>query len=680
MAQPSAPLNNSAELLQALNHLQEVVFKINVTGQWLFLNQRWTEFTDYSVEECLGQSWLTHVHPQDHDICHEYLRRVSKGQPESLAAPIRIITKKNAFRWVKIRASVLPCENPKIFNLTGTLTDISEEKSENERQIANYRALFSLINNVPGMVYRCRNNRDWTMAFVSAGCRDLTGYDAEYITNSTSAWSDMIHPEAREYVWMTIQSAIQNQQHFELTYRIVTADGHEKWVWEHGIGSFSANGELLGLDGLITDITDTKRQSLSVERDTLFDPTTHLATQHLFLNRIQHAIELASEKPNSDHSFSVAIININQHNNADDQDNDNSTTQISTEISARLNSILSPSATLCQLNKNEFGVLLEHGKTQEKNISRSIRSIQGCLKAPIKLYQNTFYTKVSIGIVQFNEHSSNSDVMRDANRASAQAREYGKNKIEFADEQQNTRMATIIGTESELATALDTDQLTLTYQALTPSEKTSNQVLAVKIAWQHPRRGMISAEHFYNYIDDLELIRKLGQFILKEAGNTLSSLPESITYQQIYLHGLGESILNGELISECVQCLSDIKSPPHWQHNLKFIIDIDHSLLTNLSDHNLKNLHQLDQHGIGIAVTGLKAAGAYTELLELPGIAAIKFDMTNANSLGITASDTHNAIAAYYHAMNIQVIAEGPSTAENRHSVETWGFDFLQSS
>ncbi|MEH6357364.1 MAG: PAS domain-containing protein [Pseudomonadales bacterium] len=671
---------NASDPLQELNYLQEVVFKINAAGQWLFLNEKWSEYTGYSIDECLGKSWLSHVHPQDHDSCREYLRRVTKGQPESLSAEIRIITKENAFRWVKMRANVLPCENPQTFNLTGTLTDISSEKSENERQIANYRALFSLISNVPGMVYRCRYNRDWTMEFVSAGCADLTGYDATHITNSTSAWSEIIHQEAREYVWMTIQSAIQNQQPFELTYRITTAEGLEKWVWERGAGNFSANGELLGLEGLITDITDTKRQSLRIERDTLFDPDTHLATQHLFLNRIQHAIEIANESPNLQHDFSVAVINISQHSNPGSETSTDQKDKVAKEIGTRLNSILSPTTTVCRLNENTFGILLERCNTGGGNrLSRTIRSIQDCLKAPIILDQSTFYTKASIGVAQFNDHKSNSDIMRDANRASVQAKELGANKIEFADDQQNINMASILGTESELTKALDTGQLQLIYQPLMAPEKPNERALEIKIAWQHPRRGLLAAEHFYDHIDDLELTRKLGKFILNGINDLLVSLPENLRSNQIYLHGLGESVLNGELIRECVDTLNVLKNADNSAQPLTFIIDIDDRLLANLSHKNMAMLQQLHKHNIGIAATGLKAVTPYMELLSLPGIQAIKLDMA-ASPLNESSINTYNAMIACYHSLNINVIAEGVNTQEISTAIKTSDFDFLQGS
>ncbi len=47
-----------------------------------------------------------------------------------------------------------------------------------------------------------------------------------------------------------------------MVYRIVTASGEEKWVWQQGVGVFSPDGELQSLEGFISDITERKRAEM----------------------------------------------------------------------------------------------------------------------------------------------------------------------------------------------------------------------------------------------------------------------------------------------------------------------------------------------------------------------------------------------------------------------------------
>lgn len=116
-----------------------------------------------------------------------------------------------------------------------------------------------LLSNLPGMAYRCKNDRAWTIEFASDGCLALTGYDSAELTGEGNIkFADLILPEERERVWQTIQQALGQHQSFKLTYQIQSRDGEKKWVWEQGHGIYNRCGEPVALEGFVTDITQNK--------------------------------------------------------------------------------------------------------------------------------------------------------------------------------------------------------------------------------------------------------------------------------------------------------------------------------------------------------------------------------------------------------------------------------------
>ncbi len=122
------------------------------------------------------------------------------------------------------------------------------------------RVLSTLMTNLPGMAYRCKNNERWTMEFVSGGCRDLTGYEPDELVNdSMLSYADLIHPDDVSLGWEGVQTAVAEERPFKLTYRIRTADGEEKWVWEQGVGIKDDDGEIVALEGFIIDTTERRR-------------------------------------------------------------------------------------------------------------------------------------------------------------------------------------------------------------------------------------------------------------------------------------------------------------------------------------------------------------------------------------------------------------------------------------
>jgi PAS domain S-box-containing protein len=149
--------------------------------------------------------------------------------------------------------------------------DITERKLAEDGLLESRRTLQTLMSNLPGMAYRCRNDRDWTMEFVSEGSVGLTGYKpAELVNNNKIAYNQLIHPDECEKVWDTIQAAMKEHKPFQLTYRIKTADGEQKWVLEQGQGIFTPKGELLAIEGFISDTTDKVQMQESIKESECF--------------------------------------------------------------------------------------------------------------------------------------------------------------------------------------------------------------------------------------------------------------------------------------------------------------------------------------------------------------------------------------------------------------------------
>ena len=139
------------------------------------------------------------------------------------------------------------------------LREIESRKRIEQELQERQRRLSTLMANLPGMAYQCRNDETWTMEFVSNGCKDLTGYAPDDLVESkTLAYADLIRPEDRQNVWDNIQTALKRKQQFLLEYRITTKNNQKKWVWEKGCGVFSPAGEIQALEGFIIDVTVQK--------------------------------------------------------------------------------------------------------------------------------------------------------------------------------------------------------------------------------------------------------------------------------------------------------------------------------------------------------------------------------------------------------------------------------------
>jgi methyl-accepting chemotaxis protein len=120
--------------------------------------------------------------------------------------------------------------------------------------------LSSLLVNVPGMIFTQRKeDATWSINFVSEGAKILTGYEPQAIVNGQVHFTDLIHPDDFKTTYQEsdkiVSKAIAEKTVYEIRYRLVDAYKNVKYVWEKGNGLYDDNGQLIGLQGFVTDIT-----------------------------------------------------------------------------------------------------------------------------------------------------------------------------------------------------------------------------------------------------------------------------------------------------------------------------------------------------------------------------------------------------------------------------------------
>jgi len=115
----------------------------------------------------------------------------------------------------------------------------------------------TLVENIPGIVYRCEMDHDWTMHYISDMIEVVSGYPAtDFLANRVRTFDSIILPDDREMVSNVVNKAVKRRSSFSIEYRITTADGSIKWIFERGQGVYAEDGNLLFLDGALFDITE----------------------------------------------------------------------------------------------------------------------------------------------------------------------------------------------------------------------------------------------------------------------------------------------------------------------------------------------------------------------------------------------------------------------------------------
>lgn len=105
----------------------------------------------------------------------------------------------------------------------------------------------------------------------SPNCVAVTGYTSSEYQTTPLLWIDMVHPDDRDFVIEQANKVIIHQIGSTFEHRIIHKDGSVRWVRNTTVLHKNEQGELIGYDGLVSNITDLKETELHLrESEELF--------------------------------------------------------------------------------------------------------------------------------------------------------------------------------------------------------------------------------------------------------------------------------------------------------------------------------------------------------------------------------------------------------------------------
>lgn len=414
-----------------VENLPHIVFQLDTEYRWALLNKSWELVTGFPRKESIGLAYQDFIHPEDRDHLHDYLQSLQRRRKKTDAIEARLLTRDGKSRWTEVSAMQITDANGLPVRV-GTIIDITERIAEEELLHAKHRSLSGLLNDLSGMVYRCRNDKLWTMEYLSGGCKDLTGYaPSDMINNSKLSWDSLIHPEDHDMVWAEVQSGVREARYFEMVYRMYTIDKKQKWVWERGKGIFSDDGELLGLEGYIIDITANKLRRDTLQNEQLYDPDTDLPHLPLFRDRLVRAIARFETAP--DECFSLLMIQYHRLLDVFERYGETFENETTLAITAGLKGVVDKRDSITCIKPDRYAVLIERAHTPDCVRTLAQRLLE-VARAPIQIDGKTHFLTCSIGGADGSYGNNTVDsVMRNALVAMDHAGAQGGSRFEVYD-------------------------------------------------------------------------------------------------------------------------------------------------------------------------------------------------------------------------------------------------------
>ena len=670
--------NNDPDTNLILEQLKQVVFLMDSTGCIVYINPAWKNLTGYSIEETIGNQFLKYIHPKEFGIVEDYLNLIlQSNNSEDKIINTRLIDKKDNSIHTILQANYLVDNESGTFKgIIGSLLEFTNEIQSYEMIEAEHRSLKNFLDNYSGLLYRCRNDENLSFEYASSGSFELTGYNKkQLIENDDINYINLTHPDDRQRIKDIIQRNLQDRKSFELSHRIINSSGDPYWIFNKGKGNFSSSGELLSIEGTIFNFNKQHNLDTQSQNNPLYDTKTGLLNKLLFLNRLEHSVEKSNYTNNYTYTFiylyfdqySQILANLGKEN----------IDIVITKITNRITKILNRSASLCRLQEDNLGILIDTPSNTIKTITKITNQIQEQIQAPITIEENEVYITASMGIViGNNKFKTIESVLTEAQNALNRALALGGARYEVSDLVTHGKAYLQTHMENELELALKNNSFLVHWQPIVNIHDRNLIGLEARLAWPHPIKGIIYADQFVPSAEETQLITPLWEWMLNDTCRQLTNWKTKISNvnnAKINIQISGATLLDADSIIRLREKL--ISAKPNF---CNLVMGVSENVLDDAPNTTKHLLNPIKGKDIQLLLDCYGKNKTSLSIFDNMSIDLLRLDRKFLQGSPIDDIEFISAIVSFAHQLNIDVIADNIKSKEQLSILKNANVDYVQ--
>jgi diguanylate cyclase (GGDEF)-like protein/PAS domain S-box-containing protein len=441
---------------------------------------------------------------------------------------------------------------------------------------------------------------------------------------------------------------------------------------------FDDRGNLAGMIGVSTDISERKALEAELERRASHDPLTGLPNRHTLVDRLGQAL-LRTKRGKEGRKVGVLFMDLDGFKTINDSLGHEAGDRLLVTVAERLRKRLRPEDVLARFGGDEFAVLLEEVADASETI-RVAQRIAESLREPFTVNDHQVNLSTSVGIALGTAHTKDDPegMLRNADAAMYKAKEQGLGCYAVFDPAMQTRAQERLELEAELRRALEQGEFVLYYQPEVSLYNGSMVGLEALLRWQHPERGLLKPSAFVPLAEETDVIAPIGRWVLEEACRQAKRWEEEhplASPMTMEVNLSSKQLRRRELARTVEEALTRAGVEAHT-----LALDITETVLIGASEHNAQALEALKKMGIRLSLDDFGTGYSSLSYLKRLPVDRVKVDRSFVKGLGGNATDTAvvRMIIELCHTLGVEVLAEGVETSEQAALLKDMGCDVGQ--
>ena len=649
------------------------LFSADRDGRVTTANAAFGALVQGSSGSMLGAAPWANAHPGDRAMAELHWRRAIESDAD-VQLEFRVWRGEGRMTWVRIDAQPTLDSLGRITGYNGTALDHTDNIT---RQLLLDRILGVVGATDDSVVILDRNGAP---VYTNAAARVLFGVEDELDLIRDPAARSLLQAIRDQVPREVMESHTSSTWSGEVGFR--SLDGLERTLDIDLMLHRSADGVVEYWGGVARDMTATKHLQNELTRQANHDQLTGLPNRLMLLRTAADALErIRGTRSN----VAILFMDVDRLKDVNDTVGHEIGDALLAQVAHRIAHATRPSDVVARIGGDEFVVLCD-GNVDEHTAVDLAERIRHSLSGRIMVHGVEVELSISIGVAVglpvhvegISGHEAAIELLRNADIAMYQAKRRGRSRSELytevmrADSRQHKQLS------NELERALAAGQLRLAYQPIISTHSGRVAGAEALLRWDHPERGLLLPAQFVHLAEESGAIAPIGDWVIRQACiDTRAWLDAGLVDGgfSVHINVAARQLAEGTFVERVLATVRQLELSPH-----QLTLDFDEDTLNDRQPGNLRAMQALRRFGVQIALDSFGTGISSLTALRTCEADVLKLDGAVARMLGTSGDDDPivRAIIQLAHALDMQVVAEWVTSADQLRRLRVLGCDLVQ--